>query len=392
MKVEIQRLLKKPNHSFFLFGPRGVGKSTWLQEHFSKVPFFNLLKSEIYLELSRNPTLLEAKIGNKPPGTWICIDEIQKLPSLLDEVHRLIEGKKYRFALSGSSARKLKSSGANLLAGRAVTKHMESFSYQEVKNIFQLDDVLEWGLLPLVVLRKDARAETLDAYVHTYLKEEIREEGIVRKVEPFVRFLEIAGLMNGQQLNVENIARDAMVPRSTVDTYLSILEDTLIAHKLLAYRPQAKVREQASPKLYWFDAGVARGASGLLHDPVDSQWKGFSLETFLFHELRVYNHIQNRNRPFFYYKTANGAEIDFVIETKKRTFNSKPEVICLEVKHAKKWQRKWEEPMQSLKASPKVIVKRMIGIYQGDEAYHFDDVDVLPVGKFLKELYGEKIF
>lgn len=390
--LSYSRLLSLPNQSFFLFGPRGVGKSTWLGEHLKKVPTFNLLKNETYLELSRNPSLIEAKIGQLPAASWVCIDEVQKLPSLLDEVHRLIEEKKYRFALTGSSARKLKRGGANLLGGRAITKHMECFSYAEIKNIFQLNKVLEWGLLPLVVLQSENRAEILSSYVHTYLKEEIKEEGLVRKVEPFIRFLEIAGLMNGQQLNVENISRDAHVPRPTVDTYISILEDTLIAHKLPAYRPQAKVREQATPKLYWFDSGVVRGASGLLHDPVESSWLGTSLETFIYHELRVYNHTQNKNRPFYYYRTNSGLEIDFVIEIQKRTQQTKAKLVCLEVKLSKKWDRQWEKAMRSLKESPKVSVTRMIGIYNGKEKYHFDGVDILPVIDFLEELHQGKIF
>ena len=200
----------------------------------------------------------------------------------MDEVHRLIESKGYRFALSGSSARKLKKGRANLLAGRAVTKHMEFLSFYELKDFFELKRVLNWGTLPLVVLNTGQASDILSAYVHTYIKEEIKEEGIVRRTEPFIRFLEIAGIMNGQQVNKENIARDSKVPRGTVDTYFSILEDTLLGGFLPAFRPEAKVREQTHPKFYWFDAGAARGAGGLLYEPLDSLWFGRSLETFIF--------------------------------------------------------------------------------------------------------------
>jgi predicted AAA+ superfamily ATPase len=303
-----------------------------------------------------------------------------------------MEEKKFKFALSGSSARKLKKGGANLLAGRAITKNMESFSFAEIKKIFVLEDVLQWGALPLVIVNPENRSDILSAYVHTYLKEEIKEEGLVRKVEPFVRFLEIAGLMNGQSVNVENMARDAKVPRPTVDTYISILEDTLIAHKLPAYRPQAKVREVAGSKLYWFDAGVARGAAGLLHDTVESSWLGIALETLIYHELRVYNHTQNKNRPLFYYKIPSDLEIDFVIETKKRTSQTKPKVILLEVKHATKWDRKWEKAMRSLQETGKITVERMIGIYRGKDRYLFDGLDVLPVSVFLEELHAGRVF
>jgi uncharacterized protein len=390
--VWFHRRLRPANGSFFLFGPRSVGKSFWLHQHFKDVPFFNLLENRTFLELSRDSGLLEAKIGNQAPGTWICIDEIQKIPALLDEVHRLIEKKHFQFALSGSSARKLKRGGANLLAGRAVTKKMEALCFEELSQNFNLNQILEWGTLPLVFQRPDEAAEILSAYVHTYIKEEIREEGVIRKMDPFVRFLEVAGLFNGQQLNKENVARDAKVPRSTVDTYFSILEDTLLGSFLPAFRPELKVRERAHPKFYWFDNGVARGAAGLLYDPVDSIWKGKSLETLLLHELRVYNHTEGKNRPLFYYRTGNNAEIDFIIETRKRTATSKTHLVCLEVKLSKEWRREWERPMRDLARADKFVIEGMYGLYCGDESYHFDGVDILPVTTFLKMLYEGRVF
>jgi predicted AAA+ superfamily ATPase len=160
---------------------------------------------------------------------------------------------------------------------------MEPLAYSEVIKNFQLDTALEWGMLPAVYLNPDHAADILNAYVNTYLKEEIREEGIVRKVAPFVRFLQIAGLLNGQIVNGQNIARDAAVSRTSVDVYFSILEDTLIGHFLTAWQPRLKVREKAHPKFYWFDPGVARAAAGLLYDPPDKSWKGFALETLIFH-------------------------------------------------------------------------------------------------------------
>jgi len=390
--VTVERLLTPPNRSFFLFGPRSVGKSYWLKQHFKDVPYFDLLENRTYLELSRDPSILEAKIGQRPAGSWICIDEIQKIPALLSEVHRLIEDKGYNFALSGSSARKLKRGGADLLAGRAITLKMEGFTSFEIGKDFDLASSLNWGTLPIVFVETASAADILSAYVHTYIKEEIKEEGIVRNAEPFIRFLEVAGIVNGQVLNKENIARDAKIPRSTVDVYFSILEDTLLGHFLPPFRPEAKVRELTHPKFYWFDAGVARGAAGLLYEPVDSTWCGLSLETLIFHELRVYNHVMAKNRAIYFYRTAGGSEIDFVIETKKRTFSDKGHVICLEVKFSKKWNRKWEKAMRALANSGKVIVDKMIGVYCGTETYHFDGIDVLPVVQFLKMLNDGKIF
>ena len=390
--MSISRVIRLPSRSFFLFGPRGTGKSTWLEESLKKIPIFNLLKTSTFLELSKNPGLLEAKIGNLPVGSWVCIDEVQKVPQILDEVHRLIELKKWRFALSGSSARKLKKESANLLGGRALTLHMEPFSYIELGKLFRLKEILEWGCLPLIVLNRQDAREILRSYIFTYIKEEIKQEGLVRKVEPFLRFLEIAGILNGQQVNAENIARDAHIPRSNVDVYFSILEDTLLGHWLPAYRPQAKVREVAHPKFYWFDFGVARGAAGFLDDPLDELMLGVSLETYFFHELRVYNLGYKKNRSLFFYKNNNNQEIDFVIETKKRTMTTQSEVVLIEVKSSKKWDRKWENSMRSLAETQKVKVRKMIGVYQGTESYFFDEVEVYPVEIFLKKLYAGDVY
>lgn len=387
-----KRLLVPPVHSFFIFGPRSVGKSFWLREHFQEAPLFDLLETGVFLELSRDPGILEAKIGKRPRGSWVCIDEVQKVPSLLGEVHRLMESQGLCFALSGSSARRLKRGGADLLAGRALTKQMEGLTFQETGASFDLERILRWGSLPLVITRPEDAADILSAYVHTYIKEEIREEGLVRRVEPFLRFLEIAALLNGQQLNQENVAREARVPRSTVETYFSVLQDTLIGHFLPAFRPEVKVREQVHPKFYWFDSGVARGAAGLLYEPADALWLGRSLETFLFQELRVYNHTRSKNRPLYFYRTGSGVEIDFIIETRKRTMTSKTHLIAIEVKYSKRWKPGWEKPMKELASQGKIVVEKMIGVYCGKDSYHFDGVDVLPVSSFLKQLFEGKIF
>lgn len=388
----IPRLLQAPTYSFFLFGPRGVGKTTYLREVMSDAIFFDLLESSLYLELSQNPARLEAMIGTRPRESWVVIDEIQKIPALLDEVHRLIENKGWKFALCGSSARKLRRGGVNLLAGRAVTRNLDTFSFAELAQGFDIEFSLEWGLLPRVQMHRDNPADFLSAYVDTYLKEEIREEGIVRRIPPFFRFLNIAGQLNAQMVNGQNIAREAGVPRSNVDVYFSILEDTLLGHFLPAYRPGAKVREQAHPKFFWFDPGVARAAAGLLFDPVDRSWKGSSLETLILHELRVHNQTHEKHRGIYFYRTGSGVEIDFVVETKKRQQSSHPHVVCLEVKLAEKWDRRWERPMRSLNDHKGIHIDRMIGIYTGKRVYHFEGVDVLPVNEFLEQLHNGQVF
>ncbi len=354
--------------------------------------FFDLLGATLFLQLSQAPGILEAMIGKRPRGSWVVIDEIQKIPALLDEVHRLMENKGWNFALSGSSARKLHRGGVNLLAGRAVTRNLAAFSFAELGNAFDFEFSLEWGLLPKIQMNRDNAADFLSAYVDTYLKEEIKEEGIVRRLPPFLRFLNIAGQLNGQVVNGQNIAREAGVPRSSVDVYFSILEDTLLGHFLPAYRPGAKVREQAHPKFFWFDSGIARAAAGLLFDPVDRIWKGSSLETIILHELKVHNHTQGKHRGIYFCRTGSGVEIDFVVETKKRQQSTRPHVVCLEVKLAKKWDRRWERPMRSLNDHEGIHVDRMIGIYTGERTYHYDGIDVLPVNEFLSQLHRGQVF
>ncbi len=388
----VNRLLKAPERSFFLFGPRGVGKSTWLRNVLPDAIILDLLDASLSLELGRDPHSLEAMIANCPQDGWVVIDEIQKVPALLDEVHRLMETGMQRFALCGSSARKLRRGGTNLLGGRAVTRRMDTFSSYELGDLFDLEFSLEWGCMPLVQFDRKNAADILNAYVGTYLKEEIKEEGIVRKVPPFLRFLEIAGLFNGQQVNGQNIAREASVPRSNVDMYFSILEDTLLGKFLPAYRPGWKVRERTHRKFFWSDSGVARAAAGLVFEPVDRLWKGGALESLIYHELMVHNETSGKHRGLYFYRTAAGVEIDFVIETQKRRPSSPAHIVCLEVKLAEKWNRKWESPMRSLTKDTPVQIDRMIGVYMGNRSYHYDGVDVLPVEDFLRQLHRGEVF
>ena len=388
----ISRQLTKPDRSFFLFGPRGTGKSTWLRHVFPNALYLDMLDASLFLELSRDPNRLEAIIGDMPERNWVVLDEIQKVPALLDEVHRLMEKHRWRFALCGSSARKLKRGGANLLGGRALTLSMESFSGSELGEVFDIEFALSWGTLPLVCEDPEIAADILSAYVNTYLKEEIQAEGLIRNVPPFVRFLAVAGQVNGQALNVQNISRDAAVARSTVDTYFSILSDTLVGHILPAWRPGLKVREAAQPKFYWFDPGVARAAAGFLREPMDRMWQGAALETVIYHELRVYNETSRKHRLISYYRTPAGVEIDFVVETAHRRQNKPPEVIAIEVKRSERWQREWAKPMLNLADTDNVKVKRMIGIYCGKRTYRFGDVWVYPVKEFIQLLAAGEFF
>jgi predicted AAA+ superfamily ATPase len=389
---QIPRKLHPPDRSFFLFGPRGVGKGTWLKNRLPDALYIDLLKSSTFLELSSSPDHLEALVAPVQNNSWVIIDEIQKLPELLDEVHRLLELKKCRFALCGSSARKLRRAGVNLLGGRAVTRNLEQFSGDELGSRFDFTRSLEWGMLPYVQTETGSPAEILDSYVNTYIREEIKEEGFVRRVQSFARFLSIAGRLNGRVLNLGNVSRDAGVPRSTVDVYFSILEETLLSHFLPAYRPGLKVRETAHPKFYWFDPGVARAAAGWLFEPVDRMWLGLALETLVYHELRVFSEVNGLHKGLFYYNTPNDMEIDFVVETNRRQQDRKARVVCFEVKLSEKWERAWERPMRSIASSDIVTVDKMMGVYTGTNEYEFDGVRVLPYGKFVTELHAGNLF
>ena len=279
-----------------------------------------------------------------------------------------------------------------MLAGRALTLSMESFSATELGDSFDLEFALNWGMLPFVWNEPQYAADILAAYVNTYLKEELQAEGIIRNVPPFVRFLSVAGQINSQMVNAQNIARDAAVARSTVDNYFGVLTDTLVGHFLPAWRPGLKVREATQPKFYWFDAGVARASAGLLRDPTDRLWQGAALETMIYHELRVYNEVSRKQRPLHYYRTPAGVEIDFVIETAHRRPDSLPRVIAVEVKRAERWDRAWEKPMRSLADNTGVTVERMFGVYCGSRRYQFDNITVLSFTDFVKALFAGEVF
>lgn len=386
------RTLLRPKKSFFLFGPRGVGKSTWLhRSSFARITI-DLLLSANYLELAANPGALRERLAHLDAGDWVILDEIQRVPALLDEVHWLYENRRLNFALTGSSARKLKRGGANLLAGRALQTFMFPLTSHEMGDEFDPSSWIEWGALPLVVTEPELRRQTLATYVETYLRQELMEEGLIRKLEPFARFLRVMGLVHGQVLNVENIARDAHVGRTTIDKYIEVLDDTLVAFKLPAYRPGHKVKEVAHSKLYLFDAGVARACAGLLDDPLDGVSRGFAFETGVLNEVRAYNHYAAKNRELSYYRVSSGIEIDLVIETRRKTHERRAEVVLVEIKSAKKWDRRWSEAMNDLATSDALDVRASYGVYLGVEEQRSGGVHVLPLQEFLRRLHAGRIY
>ena len=369
------RMLELPEKSFFLFGPRGTGKSVWLEQRLGHAALtIDLLKSGEYLRYKRDPSLLAleaAALGNR--NAWIIIDEIQKLPELLDEVHALLFESRggYRFALSGSSARKLKRSHANMLAGRALSKKMFPLSLLETGRDFRLQEALRYGQLPLSVTAAAEleRIEFLDAYVETYLREEIQQEALVRNLDSFYRFLSVSALGNGQILNISNIARDVGVARTTVHGYFSILEDTLLGWYLPAWRNKAKVKEVAHPKFYLFDCGVQRALAGLHRDKPSSAETGVLFETFLLNEFRALNSWGSHGAQFFYWRTESGNEVDLIWKRGRQAAG-------FEIKSSTSWRESFNKGLNVLLQSGDI--QRAFGVYRGNRLLKVGEVTVLP--------------
>lgn len=378
----IKRFYKLPKRSFLLLGPRGVGKSTLIRQQIKFDLEIDLLKSKYFLPLAANPSLIEDWTSQLKAGSWIYIDEIQKAPALMDEVHSLYEIKKFNFAISGSSARKLKRGGANLLAGRALSVQMFPFTYSEYNSIYDLNQAIQWGSLPQVVTEPESKIDFLHSYVETYLREELIEEGLIRRLEPFLRVLQVLGIYNGQILNTENIARESHVGRTSVDKYFEVIEETLIGYRLESLKPKWNNKEQAHPKFYLFDTGVARACAGLLNDELDPSWLGNSFESLVIGEVRAYNSYLKLNRSLSYYKFSGGYEIDLLIECQKKTISKPALYTALEIKSAKTWDARWNEALFDLQIKSKNKVNRLVGIYRGNKKLHFKNIEVYPVEQF----------
>lgn len=387
-----ERTLTKPPKSFLLMGPRGTGKSTWLESlHFDLT--IDLLNSRLRITLERDPHHLVELTAHLPPGAWIMIDEVQKIPTILDTVHFLYKEKKFNFALSGSSARKLKRSQTNLLGGRALSYTMYPLIFSEYTNRISLTQRMHWGTLPLVVNNPGLEPDTLESYVDNYLRQELIEEGIVRKIEPFSRFLQVAAIMNGQILNVGNIARESGVNRTTVDNYFEILVDTLIGYRIPAYQPGLKIKETSHPKFYFFDPGVARAAAGQARQPLGRDQEGFLLETLILNELRAYNDYSRKFCPLFYYAISGGGDIDFIVQTRTKTVTRSDQIIAIEVKLAEKWKSDWSQQLiHFAKTKGLKTVDKLIGIYTGPNRITQNGVDIYPVDLFLRALFDGEIF
>lgn len=336
MYKRLTHLPKK--HSFFLFGMRGTGKSTQLRQVFSgpRIVWIDLLLAEEELKYRSNPDILKnemtALIRNKRKPERVIIDEIQKIPSLLDVVHHLIENEGIKFALTGSSARKLKRGGANLLAGRAFVYHFFSLSYLELENDFNIDAFLSWGGLPALYGNKFKSIEDknrfLKSYVQTYLKEEILVEQIVRNIDPFHSFLEVSAQMNGEILNFSKIAREANTHDKSVERYYAILEDTLLGFHLLPFHRSVRKQQVASSKFYYFDTGIVRVLRNHSKNKItpSTYEYGKLFESFIICEIYKLNQYFEKDYKLSFLKTKDGVEIDLIVEAPSR------KRYCIEIK------------------------------------------------------------
>lgn len=374
MMLMFQRLLTPPKSSFFLFGPRGSGKTTWLGGHFRNAHRIDLLDEARYQRYLADASLFDREVRALPGGSWVVVDEIQRLPFLLGGIHRAIEERRLRFAMTGSSTRKFRRAGVNLLGGRAVHRTMYPFAPEELGDAFDLDQALRIGTLPLIWVAEDPQ-DRLEAYARLYLKEEIQAEALVRNLQGFARFLPIAALLHGQVVNVSNIARDAGVARTTVHGYVQVLEDTLIVALLPAFEAKLRVRERRHPKLYVIDPGIVRALKGVRGDPVPEE-RGALFEGFVHMLLCLYRDVRKLCDTLHYWAPAEArtTEVDFLVSAGRERF-------AIEAKASTRIR---EEHFRGLRAIGEMAgLKARLLVHRGsDVGRTADGIDILPFSAF----------
>ena len=369
------RIINPPkNKSFFLFGPRGTGKTTWVKHTFPAAVYIDLLDAETFNDLLASPKKISSFI---PPdfSDWIIIDEVQKIPELLNEVHRLIEEKEYKFILTGSSARKLRKGGQNLLAGRALTLNMHPLTVKELGDNFNLNHSINFGNLPCAYTESDPK-KYLESYVKTYLEEEVRYEGLTRNLGAFSRFLESAAFSQGSILNISSVARDCSIERKVVENYFCILEDLLIATRIPAFTKRAKRKQPSHPKFYFFDTGVFRTLRprGPLDSPEEAQ--GAAVETLVFQELRALNDYLGLGYDIFFWRASNNYEVDFVLYGEQG-------LMAVEVKRSRRVN---EDALRGIKAfKSDYPTARCVVAYGGEKKSWYDGIEAIPLKEFLKD-------
>lgn len=374
------RFLNYPEmQSFFLFGPRGVGKTSWVRSVFKDATYVDLLNEATYQDLVRHPERFATRLAAAPPAdNCVVVDEIQRLPNLLNEIHRLIEEKQWRFVLTGSSARKLRRQGVNLLAGRARTRYLHALTAEELGSDFAIAKSLQRGHLPTAYAVADYE-DYLQSYVGTYLREEVQQEALVRNVGQFGNFLNIAAYSQASVLNVQNVARECGVDRKTADHYFTILEDLLLAVRLPVFQRRAKRKVITHNKFYFFDAGVFRTLRKRGPLDVVEEIDGAALETLVLQELRAVNDNHALGYDIGFWRTAQGYEVDFVLYGQQGFWG-------IEVKHSALVR---QADLKSLNAFLIEYPEAQgVIVYTGTERYKVDRIRVEPVHEFLPHVRG----
>jgi len=372
----VNRTFRIPQSHFFLSGPRGTGKTTLLRHSLGPHLSINLLEPDVFRNYSGHPERLTETVAAHPEYKIIVIDEIQKVPELLSVVHGLIEHKTgQQFILTGSSARKLRKGGVNLLGGRALHKSLCPFTAAELKSQFDLKKALNTGLIP-IVYDSNTPPETLSAYVDLYIREEVMMEGLTRNVGHFTRFLETISFSHGSVLNLANVARECEVERKTVESYVAILEDLLLSHKLSIFTKRAKRQTIMHPKFYFFDTGLFRQLRP--KGPLDStsEIDGAALEGLVFQHLWAYREYHGRSIELYYWRTRSGNEVDFILY-------GEDHFAAIEVKNS---TRIHPADLRSLKTfTSDYPESKGILVYRGKERLIRDKILILPCEEFLPE-------
>lgn len=371
------RIFEPPfQKSYFLFGPRGTGKTSWLKSHYKSHVYIDLLEAEVYRSLLAQPERLGEWIPKEKRRLPIILDEVQKIPALLDEVHRLIEKEKFSFVLSGSNARKLKRGGANLLAGRAYTFELFPLTAYELGKDFSLEKSLRWGHLPLAVTSENPK-RFLNAYINTYLKEEIQLEGLTRNLPNFARFLQVASFSQGAPLVVANVAQEASIERKVVEDYFAILRDLLLAFEVPVFAKRKKRELISKKKFFFFDVGVFQvlRPKGPLDLP--QEIAGPALETLILQEVRAMNAYLETDYEMSYWHTRNHLEVDLILYGPKG-------FLALEIKAS---ARVRPSDLEGLREFSRDFPEAQRGfVYLGSERRMFEGIAIIPAGDFLKNL------
>jgi predicted AAA+ superfamily ATPase len=382
VKMEfIPRFFQDIDFSYFLFGPRGTGKSTWVENVLGDAVKIDLLDPEIFRAYSARPERLQEVAEAQEPGATMVVDEIQKVPQLLDVVHQLIEKKAgWRFVLTGSSARKLKRSGIDLLAGRAVIKTMHPFMAAELGGRFNIEEALSIGTVPLVASAPNPE-QVVKAYASLYLKEEVQMEGLVRNIGAFSRFLEAMSFSHGAVLNISDVSRECQVERKTVEGYISILEDLLLGFRISVFSKRAKRHLSSHPKFYFFDAGVFRSLrpTGPLDAPQEIE--GAALEGLVAQHLRAWDAYRGDVCRLCFWRTKSGNEVDFIVYGND-TF------CAIEVKSTTRVHDKMLRGLQAFRED--YPDAKTCLLYRGKERLKMRGILCLPVDEFLINLRPDK--